>query len=305
MPSALDRIEFAPPAPVRSVRAFGLALIAHSLLIIALTWGVNWKRSDTSASFEAEIWSSLPQEAAPRMGTPLPAVTAPVEAPPQPIRPLPPAAQVTPQAVDIALAQDKKRKLLLQQKEQDAERALQLKNKVIEEKKQLQAKKDQEAIREKEHELKTKEDLAKRKKADDAQKAVAQNQDAKEKASAVALADQRRENLARMMGGTGPEDAKGAAAKSSGPSAGYGSKVAAKVLPNVVFADDITGNPKAVISVTSAPDGTVLSKRLVKSSGNTAWDEAVLRAIDKTGSMPRDTDGKVPSPMEIGFQPQK
>jgi len=29
----------------------------------------------------------------------------------------------------------------------------------------------------------------------------------------------------------------------------------------------------------------------------------VLRAIDKTRTMPRDTDGRVPSPMIIEFRP--
>jgi colicin import membrane protein len=30
----------------------------------------------------------------------------------------------------------------------------------------------------------------------------------------------------------------------------------------------------------------------------------VLKAIDKTETMPRDTDGRVPSPLIIGFKPR-
>ena len=33
-------------------------------------------------------------------------------------------------------------------------------------------------------------------------------------------------------------------------------------------------------------------------------DDAVLRAIDKTEVLPRDTDGRVPSSFEISFRPR-
>jgi colicin import membrane protein len=42
----------------------------------------------------------------------------------------------------------------------------------------------------------------------------------------------------------------------------------------------------------------------VRSSGSKAWDEAVLRALDKTEVLPRDTDGRVPSPVVIEFKPK-
>ena len=41
----------------------------------------------------------------------------------------------------------------------------------------------------------------------------------------------------------------------------------------------------------------------VQSSGNKAWDDAVLRAIDKTEVLPRDTDGRVPPVIVLGFRP--
>jgi colicin import membrane protein len=42
----------------------------------------------------------------------------------------------------------------------------------------------------------------------------------------------------------------------------------------------------------------------VRSSGVQSWDEAVLRALDKTDALPRDVDGRVPSPVIIGFRPK-
>jgi colicin import membrane protein len=76
------------------------------------------------------------------------------------------------------------------------------------------------------------------------------------------------------------------------------------VRPNIVFSDDIAGNPKAEVEVRTSPDGTIVGKKLVRSSGVKAWDEAVLRALDKTEVLPRDTDGRVPSPVVIEFKPK-
>jgi colicin import membrane protein len=63
------------------------------------------------------------------------------------------------------------------------------------------------------------------------------------------------------------------------------------------------GNPRAEVAVKVAPDGTILSRRIVQTSGNKAWDEAVLRAIDKTEMFPKDTDGRVPPEIVLGFRP--
>jgi colicin import membrane protein len=56
--------------------------------------------------------------------------------------------------------------------------------------------------------------------------------------------------------------------------------------------------------VRAAPDGTVISKRLLQSSGSKVWDDAVLRAIERTEVLPRDTDGRAPPQFEIGFRPR-
>ena len=48
----------------------------------------------------------------------------------------------------------------------------------------------------------------------------------------------------------------------------------------------------------------MISRRLVTSSGHPDWDEAVLRAVDRTGTLPRDTDGRVPAVITITFRPR-
>ncbi|MCY1509990.1 protein TolA [compost metagenome] len=87
-------------------------------------------------------------------------------------------------------------------------------------------------------------------------------------------------------------------------SPGYPDRVRRRVKPNIVFTDDIDGNPTAVVSVRLAPDGTLMSARLAKSSGNSAWDNAVLRAVERSDPLPRDEDGKAPASFTITFRPK-
>ena len=106
-----------------------------------------------------------------------------------------------------------------------------------------------------------------------------------------------------QAGASGPPQSTGTAQQSSGPSGSYLGKVIAAIRPNIVFTDIAPGNPRAEVEVRVAPDGTVTSRRIVQSSGNKAWDDAVLRAIDKTEILPKDTDGRVPPLIVLGFRP--
>ena len=87
-----------------------------------------------------------------------------------------------------------------------------------------------------------------------------------------------RRRLQGLAGASGGENASGSARQNSGPSGGYGGRVAAKVRPNIVYPDAVEGNPRAEVEVRAAPDGTIVGTRLIRSSGNKGWDEAVLGA---------------------------
>ena len=284
-----DRSDLAPRAEPGVLRAFGLALLVHLLLLTALTWGVNWKSKDQSLSFEAELWSALPQEAAPPLEAPPPPPPEPVVPPaPAPAPAPPPKAEAVPDA-DIAIEREKKRLA------EDKKKAQALADKTEKAKKIEEAKKLAE----------DKAKAAKQAKLEAKKQAVQKEQLAKKEA--VLAAVQRKENLERqnaLLGATGGAQASGAALKASGPSATYGSKVRAKVKPNIVFTEEIAGNPVAEVEVRTTLDGTIISQRLVKTSGNKAWDEAVIKAIIRTETMPRDTDGRVPTPMIIEFRPK-
>ena len=132
---------------------------------------------------------------------------------------------------------------------------------------------------------------------------------ARDKADDDRLARQRDENLRRIMGQaggtTGQATMQGSATQNAAPSASYAGKVKAAVRPNIVYTGSTAGNTAAEVEVSAAPGGTIVSRRLVRSSGNKEWDEAVLRAIDKTPAMPRDIDGRVPASLLISFRPSE
>lgn len=301
-----DRDQFAPPRPPARLRAITLAVLAHAVLIGALTWGVNWKSSADQPAVEAELWAAVPQQAAPRAVEPPPPPPAPEPVrTPTPAPPPPPRAQEPPDTreADIAIEREKKR---LEREKRERERKEEERRDRLEQEKKERLQKEKEQREKQLAEQKKAEQDKQKKLAEDKRKA---DEAAKRKAEAEAkqLAEQREANLRRMQGlagATGNETATGTAQRSAGPSGSYGGKVAAKVRPNIVYPDAIAGNPRAVVEVRAAPDGTITGKRLIQSSGNKAWDDAVLRALDKTETLPRDIDGRVPSALEIGFRPQ-
>jgi colicin import membrane protein len=320
MSLAADRPEFAPPPQRGTFRAVLLALIAHALLIIALTWGVSWRREAENDAVEAELWSSTIQQAAPRAvaPTPPPPAPAPTPAPPPPPPPPPPPqaarppepAPPPPKAPDIALEREKK---LKEQKEREREeevarqqqqKKLEAARKAAQEKKEQEAKERERAEEEAERKKEQQQKLAEAKKKQEAE--AAKKKEAEAKAAAQAAAD-RAATLKRMqaLAGTGGE---GNAARSSGPSGSYGGKVAAAVRPNVVFpeAELVNGNPGAEFDVRLAPDGTIVgTPTLVKTSGLPNWDEAALRALQKTEKLPRDVDGTVPPRLIVTLRPKR
>jgi colicin import membrane protein len=132
-------------------------------------------------------------------------------------------------------------------------------------------------------------------------------QEKKEKAEEKKREAQRQEQINRALGlagATGAPGSTGKAQQTSGPSANYAGKVRGAILPNITFIEQVSGNPMAEVEVQCAPEGTIVGVKLVKSSGLSSWDDAVQKAILKTGKLPRDTDGRIPCPMVITFRPQ-
>jgi len=304
MSLALDRPEFAPPPQRGTPRAVVLALIAHALLIAALTWGVRWKSEAQNDAVDAELWSSTVQQAAPRLQAPPAPAPVPAPPPPAPTPPpqvtKPPEPTPVPRQPDIALEREKKLKEQKEQQQRELEQQQQKKKKELEAKQRA----EDEAQRKKEQQQK----LADAKKQQEAEAKQAEAKKA-EAATKQAAAD-RAAALKRMQGlagASGSDDSKGTAQRTSGPSGGYGDRIAAAVRPNITYpdADNVNGNPSAEFAVSLAPDGTIVGVKLNKSSGLPSWDEAAERGLRKTDKLPRDNDGRIFPSLIVSLKPKR
>ncbi len=70
-------------------------------------------------------------------------------------------------------------------------------------------------------------------------------------------------------------------------------KIKQKIRGNIVVPPGVTGNPEAVFDVSLLPDAAVLSVKLIKSTGNSALDAAIERAINKSSPLPKPDDTSV------------
>lgn len=269
--AALKHDDLRPRRPQGMGRGFGLALLVHVGLVIAIAFSVRWRASEP-AGVSAELWAAVPQIAAPKPVEPEPP-PKPEPPKPRPPEPAPPKPEPVQKVDDAQIAIEKA-------KREEDKRKEELKRQELERQKEEQQRKQAELERKK--------------------KEAEQQRKEQERIAAAREAQMRR--ISELAGATGGPTATGTAARPAGPSATYAGRIKARILPNILFADSVDGNPMAVVEVNAAPDGTIIGRKLTKSSGVKAWDDAVLRAIDKTEVLPRDTDGRVPSSFEIAFR---
>jgi colicin import membrane protein len=330
-----------PPRERGTWRALALAVVMHALLAAFLFFGIHWKNSSPTGS-EAELWTdtSVVTPPTPVPVAPAPVQPAP---PPPPVEDADIALQqakrkqIEQQQKEAALLaeQQKQAQLKLQQQEAARQKDLADQQAALARQKaardaadkaaQAQAAKQAQLDAEKRKQLDQKqqqlaeqqkaEEKAEQQKADqakaDQQKAAKAKQEADAKAKAAA--DQARHaRLAALQGAAGGGETTGTGAGTTGSatgaggngSPGYAEKVRQRVKPNITFSGAVDGNPAAIVSVSCAPDGTILSSRISSSSGNQAWDDAVLRAVQASDPMPRDIDGKAPRSFQIRFRPK-
>lgn len=280
-----DHLTLAPPIDTGGASAMALSLAAHVLLALALAWGVRWTQSDPQVAFSAELWSPTIQQAAPAAAEPPPPPAPELKPPPPP----PPAAR-EPKRTDADIALEKKRK------EEERRKAEALKAKAEKERAQKERAEKEKAEKEKlAREKARKEEQARLAKEKELAKA---REEARKQAAAQAAQEKlRQEQLQRIQGlagATGGPQAKGTALRSAAPSSSYAGKIIEAIKNNTTFTDPSAGQPSVVVLVKTSPSGQILSRRVLTPSGNKAWDDAVLRAVDKMESVPRDVDGRIP-----------
>jgi colicin import membrane protein len=232
-----------------------LALAVHALLVVALAVSVSW-RSQTPQTFSAELWASTPQVAAPRTEQSTP-VAPPAPPPPPPPAPAPRTAPPPP-TPDAQIALEKAQREKAEKAKAEREKA--------ERDKQARAEREkaerEKAERERQAAAKAKTEAQAKREAQEQREQQAEEQ---------RLAKQREDNLKRMLGqagATGAPGSTGTALKDAAPSASYAGKLIARIKPNILLTEPVSGNPAADVEVRASPTGTILSRRLVKSSGN-------------------------------------
>lgn len=289
----------------------GLAMAAgvHLLLVGALALGVRWKMANPDP-VEAEVWAEVPTVAAPAAPPappeppPPPPATDPVVPPPpvpEPVKAV--APEPLPERVpDVVVAKVSKEERKKPKKKEPVEvfettppkpNKKPAKPEKVDQTEKVVAKvPDKPPVKVAEKSPAKVEPQPKAKPAD---------KPSDNSAQAVAEREaQRRATLAKMMGELG---SLGTSAQTGGPTAAYGGRIKARVKPNIVFTDNVSGNPVALVEVRCGPDGRIISRRLLKASGVAAWDEAVLRAVDRTEVLPANENGRVPPVIELEFRP--
>ena len=251
-------------------RAFSLSLAAHLGLVAFLVIGISWNNS-TPAGVEVELWDARP----------------PVDMPVVPEL----KTEVKEEAADIAI----KKKLAVKEPPK--------KDVVKEIPKPLTPAKPT-PPKEKEKE--------KPKNPEAPKKVEPPKTVSPAEAKANAAAEKvRSDQLARLRAAAGAEGGSGGTSGSGvggggNTPPGWTDKVVKKVKPLIIFnPESISGNPAAVIKVNLAPDGAILSTELVSSSGNSGWDRAVLLALNRAESLPKDDNGKIPQrEVKLTFKPK-
>lgn len=98
--------------------------------------------------------------------------------------------------------------------------------------------------------------------------------------------------------------ARQAAARQASTRDQYIAAIRGKIRGNIVMPPGIKGNPEAVFEVTQLPSGDVLAVKLVKSSGQPAWDAATERAILKSSPLPKPAQPELfARVLELRFRP--
>jgi len=245
------------------------------LFALLLVFGVSWQ-TQPPAPVMVDLWEALPSPApAPRpRPEPVKAPTPVKDAPaPKPVVKEPPPVK----APDIALEKKKaetKRLEKLQDIRQAEEKARAEAAKAARDKQLAEQKKREQLLKMEE------EDLMRRMADEEAASTARQSQ----LAEARAAAGKRQSAMAGVVGE-------------------YRDLISAKVRGYTRVPDNLKGNPEVRCLVKLLPTGEVQSVQVTKSSGNLAYDEAVVRAIEKSSPLPlpADRDARAAFVPELSF----
>ncbi|MBM3375687.1 MAG: cell envelope integrity protein TolA [Betaproteobacteria bacterium] len=323
--------------------AFLGSLVLHIVLGAAMVLAVH-RPPPEDPVVQAELWSSLPpmqpaRPAPPVTPAPEPAPVAPAE----PMPPAPEAAEPVPSEADIALEKkraEEDRALRARREAQErAEKERIAQQRAAQEKLAREktakdrAEKDkaEKAARE---EAARQSALAQKKAAEDLKRRAEQEKVAKQKAAEeeqrrqAAIkkeVDRQRKEQEQLVLKQLGNDARARAADEgkdqmtkagvsggakigdrSGVLASYAALIRAHIRVNIrgFDPDRAPNNPEVIFEVSQLANGQITGIVMRQSSGNTAWDATVRRAIEASSPLPRAPDGSVEPVLTLSFRPQ-
>lgn len=250
-----------------------LALVVHGAFFALLYFGFTWQTQPV-ATMSVELWQSLPEAV---VAPPPPPPESKVEEVVQPkprieeVVPLPPEEVVV--KPEIVLPEKKKVEVKPVEKKPEEKKPV--------EKKPVEKKPAEKKPAEKKPEIDTR---------------AAEQKAARERAEQIAReqAEQAEHERAEQAAATGRVVDE------------YTARIQGKIRRNIVMPPDVANDARAEFLVTLLPGGTVLNARLVKPSGNPAYDDAVERAIIKSQPLPLPPDIAMFNrfrELRLGFKP--
>ena len=258
-----------------------LAVLVHAVFFAVLVYSLDWK-THTPEPVMVELWQPPPPSVA--SDQPIPRPTPRVEQMSKP--------ESVPLNPDIALA-EKKRKLA-EQAVREAQLAVQqlAEQKIV--KQQLAKALEQKQVEQKKAEQKQLE----QKMLQQAQALEQKQREQKQVALRQLIAQQtqselKNESARALIGQNKAASASKQAADKSKMQDEFIDKIKAKIHGKIILPDSLQGNPQARFSVSVLPTGEVLQVKLLRGSGQTAYDDAVERAILKASPLPMPPDASL------------
>ncbi len=273
--------------PIQHISAGMLAVLVHAALLAALVFGMSWT-SLPHVPVQADLWAELPTPARPPAPPPEPPPIQPprvepvsIEPPrvePTPPPPAPPVPRVQPAPTpDIAVQQEQRRLRDERLREEQAQRQREI-----------------EAARQREEEARRQAEAARleRERAEQARRE-------REQAEAELRELQRRqmeEEAQRMRAQMDADAARQRLALAAGQARvieDHRMLIREKILGEMHLPPNLQGNPEVEYRVDLMPTGEVARVTLVRSSGQSAYDAAVERAILRASPLPLPADRDV------------
>lgn len=282
---------------------------------------------------QAELWSSLPPMQPP---TPAQAATPPAPEPEpnaaaaEPSSPAPAPAEAAPSEADIALekkrAEEEQARRAQQEAQERAEKERIAQQKAAQEKRAREKAALEEAARQSAlARQKAAEELKRRAEQDKAAKQKAAEEERRRQAAIKKEIDRQRREQEELVLKQFGNDAKARAADEgkdqatkagvsggakigdrSGVLASYAALIRAHIRVNIRGFDPARApnNPEVIFEVAQLASGQITGIVMKQSSGNTAWDATVERAIRASSPLPRASDGSVEPVLTLSFRPQ-